>query len=55
MYIIITHKIALEILVDIFEGNRDISESGLISIKFKSDNTFAINFVGKVFKIKEKK
>ncbi|CAD8070259.1 unnamed protein product [Paramecium primaurelia] len=55
IYIIITHKIVLEILVDIFEGSREISESGLISIRLKPDSTFAISFVGKVFKIKEKK
>ncbi|CAD8205827.1 unnamed protein product [Paramecium octaurelia] len=55
VYIVITHKIALEILVDIFEGSREISESGLISIKFKSDSTFGISFVGKVFRVKEKK
>ncbi|CAK94940.1 unnamed protein product (macronuclear) [Paramecium tetraurelia] len=55
VYIIITHKVTLEILVDIFEGSREISESGLITIKFKSDSTFGISFVGKVFKMKEKK
>ncbi|CAD8090228.1 unnamed protein product [Paramecium sonneborni] len=55
IYIIVTHKFAIEILVDIFEGSREISESGLIAIKYQYDKTFKISFVGKVFRSTEKK